>query len=96
MNAPTTDLSPAQREKMSALLFLMSRDKFSILEVEALAKVLNPNMTFDLVGPKGAIPCRFVDPDYGVFSNERDGGTLTTQQLQFVVDVHCENLGDFE
>lgn len=80
--------------KMQAALFLMNKSQISILECEALAKDLGPDMTgpmtFDLVGPKGSKSCKWIDPHYGIF--ECDGKTMHTKQVQYVWDVHVENV----
>jgi hypothetical protein len=54
-------------------------------------------MTFELVGPKGRMECRWVNASYGIFERTDHAGhaIFYTRQFQFVVDVHCENLENF-
>lgn len=85
-----------QKEKISALLFLMAKSEVHLLVCEALAKALNAGnrMTFDLVGPNGRFRCRWIDAHYGIFERI-GGGALHVKAFQFVSDIHCENLEDF-
>jgi hypothetical protein len=80
--------------KLQAALFITQKAKMSILECEAVAKDLEqPNMSFDLVGPKGRFQCRWMDPHYGIFERVGEPGTYHTKQFQYAADIHCENLG---
>lgn len=89
----------ADMDKLAAIMYLAGRSKFHILEVEALAKELGVanKMTFDLVGPRGSMPCRWTDAHYGIFerTDRPDAAAFHTRQFQFVGDIHCENLGEF-
>jgi hypothetical protein len=90
----------SDKQKVEALLYLMGKKQFHILEVETLAKVLGSAMvhTFEIVGPKGRLKFRWVDPHYGIFEriDENDASQylkgFSTNQFQFVIDIHCENL----
>lgn len=80
--------------KIQAALFLMNKSELSILECEAVAKDMEqPNMSFDLVGPKGRFQCRWMDPHYGIFERVGEAGAYHTKQFQYAWDVHCENVG---
>jgi hypothetical protein len=85
------------QQKLGAILYVMAKNRFHILEVEALAKALDAHdrLTFELVGPKGRFKCKFLDAHYGMFERE-EGGAMNVSTFQFVSDVHCENIGGFE
>lgn len=80
--------------QVDAALFLMSKDKFSLLECEALAKDLGAydKLEFDLVGPLARKRAQWVDAYYGIFSLEGSNGHFHTRQFQYAGDLHCENL----
>jgi hypothetical protein len=87
------------QDKFAAIMYLAGKSQFHILECEALAKELGVGnrMTFDIVGPKGRMPCRWTDAHYGIFerTDQPDDAAFHTKQFQFVADVHCENLENF-
>lgn len=85
----------SQKETLEAILFIAAKDKMSILEVEALAKTLGKPITFDLVGPKSRFRCKFLDAHYGLFTRIGGDEAFHVKNFQFVVDVWCENVGDF-
>lgn len=81
--------------ELQAAMFLMAKSKISILECQAVAKDmgLGSSMTFDLVGPKGSKHCRWVDAHYGVFEIIGDSKAIHIKQVQYIADIHCENMG---
>jgi hypothetical protein len=87
-------VASTDKQTVEAILYLMSKKQFHILECEALAKVLGHDYvhTFELVGPKGRRLCIWSDPHYGIFEMEGANGSFMTNQFQFVGDVHVEKL----
>jgi hypothetical protein len=86
------NLTSDQKEQLSAILYMVQKDKFHILEVEALCKALGKKIAFDLAGPKGNFRCRFMDPFYGIFEKVDGRQSFHVKQFVFISDVHCENL----
>jgi hypothetical protein len=86
------NLTSDQKEQLSAILYMVQKDKFHILEVEVLCKALGKKLAFDITGPKGSFRCRFVDPHYGIFEKINSEQILHVKQFVFISDVHCENL----
>jgi hypothetical protein len=88
---------PDRNIKMEALLHLISKTEFHILECEQLAKDLGcfNKMTFELVGPTGRMECTWLDAYIGTFRDYR-GRVFQTRQFVYVSDVHVENIGGFE
>ena len=81
-------------KEIQAALFAVSKDKFTIDECERLAKDLDAHdsMRFDLVGPTGRLPARWLDAYFGFFQIDGKDGFFTAQQFAYTPDVHCENL----
>ncbi len=80
--------------KVEAAIFFASKDKFSLLECEQLAKDLDAHdsMTFDLVGPKGRVSAKWLDAYFGFFMIDGQEGFNSVSQFQYATDIHCENL----
>jgi len=80
--------------RAEALIAWATNDSFSIAQCEELAKDLDAHntMTFDLVGPKGRKPAKWLDAYYGFFQLEGVEGFLATSQFTYARDLTCENL----
>ena len=73
---------------------LIGFEKLSILQCQELAKKIGfDSATFDLCGPKGEIPCRWLDAYMGIFViKDKPDNFLMASQFQFNNDIWCENL----
>ena len=75
------------------LELLVGLEKLTIHQCEELAKKVGyDSATFDLCGPKGRKPCKWLDAYMGLFIIEGDKGFCMTRQFEFVPDIWCENL----
>lgn len=81
--------------KPDAALALFAMDKFSVHQCEIIAKEFDgDSVEFDLVGPTGRVPCRWLDPHMGVFlahPGEPNQTMMTTRACAFA-EAHCENI----
>jgi len=68
--------------------------KMNILQCQELAKKIGfDSATFDLCGPKGSVPCQWLDAYMGMFTTIADREHfMMTSQFQFNSDVWCINL----
>jgi len=72
---------------------LVGLDKLSILQCQQLAKDVSfDSATFDLCGPKGRMPCKWLDAYMGLFQIDGSEGFVMVSQIQYLPDVWCENL----
>lgn len=80
---------------MKKLEQLVGKDKVSIQQCQRLAEDLgHDKMTFDLVGPKGRIRCKWLDAYFGMFQQvgKDEGKFMMASELEFMDGIHCENL----
>lgn len=71
---------------------LVGKDKLTIHQCQEMAKHFGFNgATFDLCGPKGKLPAKWLDAYFGLFQIDGQKGFVTVQHFQFA-DVWCENL----
>ena len=71
---------------------LVGLEKLTINQCESLAQDLGEGATFDLCGPKGKKPCKWLDAYMGLFQIEGEEGFMMTSQIQFASNLWCENL----
>ena len=73
---------------------IVGLEKMSILQCQELAKKIGfDSATFDLCGPKGEIPCKWLDAYFGMFATQSDPDHfIMAAQLQFNDDVWCKNI----
>lgn len=73
---------------------IMGLEKMSILQGQELAKDIGFNSaTFNLCGPKGKIPCKWLDAYFGMFCTEDDPDHfMMVKEFKFNPDVWCTDL----
>jgi hypothetical protein len=72
---------------------ILGLEKMNILQCQAAAKQFGFNSTtFDLVGPKGRMKAKWIDAYMGIFGLEGQDGFAMVHQIQFIPNLHCENL----
>ena len=79
---------------MKGLESLYGKDRLTINQCQEIAKNIGfSSATFDLCGPKGKLPCVWVDAYMGLFSATEDKGKrlMMVSQVMFS-DAWCENL----
>ena len=81
---------------MAGLEVVTGNHRLSILQCEELAKEIGfDKMTFDLVGPKGKMKCKWIDAYFGMFQiiepGKESDGFIMSKQLMFSPDIYCEN-----
>lgn len=66
----------------------------NILQCQKMAEDVGfDSATFDLVGPKATLKCKWLDAYMGMFTIEgREGSFCMVSQFQFVPDLYCVNL----
>lgn len=47
---------------------------------------------FDLCGPRGKKPARWIDPYMGAFQIDGDKGFMITRDVEMIPDLWCENV----
>lgn len=68
-------------------------ERMNINQCQGLAKKMGfDGATFDLCGPKGKLPCKWLDAYMGLFIIDGAEGFNTVGQFEFRSDVWCENL----
>ena len=78
---------------MSGLEAIVGLKKMTLNQCQELAKTLgHDSATFDLCGPKGKKPCKWLDAYLGMFIIDGSEGFTMVSQLQFAQDLWCENL----
>jgi len=78
---------------MAGLEILTGNEKLSILQCEAMAKEIGfDKTTFDLVGPTGRLKCKWLDAYMGMFHIIGERTFMVTKQIQYISDIHCENI----
>lgn len=77
---------------MAGLEVITGLDKLTINQCQEMAKDLGDGATFDLCGPKGRKPCRWLDPYMGLFIIDDAKGFTMVSQIQFAADLWCENI----
>lgn len=86
-------MSDRSTENHTGLEAIVGLKKLTINQCQELAKDVGyDKATFDLVGPKGRKPCKWLDAYMGMFQIDGDKGFVMVHQLQFVSDLWCENL----
>jgi hypothetical protein len=77
-----------------AVIALATRERFSLSECQELAKDLDAwnSLTFELVGPKGRKPAKWLDAYCGLFQLKGSDGFLSVSQFKYAQDLWCENL----
>lgn len=73
---------------------ILGIEKMNILQCQNLAKKIGfDSMTFNLCGPKGQIPCIWLDAYMGMFATKDDPDHfLMVNQFQFNPNVWCSDL----
>jgi len=73
---------------------ICNSDKVNILQCEEIAKDAGfDSVRFDLCGPTGEIPCKWLDAYMGMFCTEDDTEHfLMSRQFQYNPDVYCKNI----
>lgn len=72
---------------------IVGLEKMTINQCQELAKDMDfDGATFDLCGPKGKLPCKWLDAYMGLFVINGAEGFNMVSQFQFRPDVWCENL----
>lgn len=73
---------------------LVGLDKMSILQCQELAKDVGfASATFNLCGPKGSIPCRWLDAYFGIFvTQDNPDKFMMVNEFKFNTDVWCTDL----
>ena len=69
-------------------------DKISILQCQEIAKNFGyDSVSFNLCGPSGKKPCKWIDAYLGMFCTKDDEGHfMMVKQFQFIPDVWCEDV----
>ncbi len=70
-------------------------ERMNILQCQKMAEDIGfDSATFDLVGPKKTLKCKWLDAYFGMFTveGEKEGGFLMVTQFQFIPDLYCQNL----
>jgi hypothetical protein len=81
---------------MAGLEVLTGNDRLSILQCEELAKEIGfDKMSFDLVGPKGKLKCKWLDAYFGMFKIIEPGKEsdrfMMSRDLMYAPGIYCEN-----
>jgi len=72
---------------------LVGLQKMTIHQCQALAqKFTSDGASFDLVGPKGRKPAKWLDAHMGFFQIDGSPGFVMVSQVEFARDLWCENL----
>lgn len=72
---------------------LVGLDRLTIHQCQDLAKKVGfDKTTFDLVGPKGRLPAKWIDAYFGFFEVEGQEGFLSVAQIGYAQNLHCENV----
>lgn len=72
---------------------LIGKDKLTINQCQRLAEGIGfDGATFDLCGPKGKLPAKWLDAYMGLFQIDGQEGFVMVRQFEFRDDVWCENL----
>lgn len=78
---------------MSGLEVIVGLKKLTIHQCQELAKDIGyDHATFDLCGPKGRTPCKWLDAYLGLFIVDGAEGFNTVSQFEYAPDIWCENV----
>lgn len=72
---------------------LLGLERCTIGQCREIAKRIGFNSTtFDLCGPKGKLPCRWLDAYMGLFQRVGEKSFMRASDIEFANDVWCENV----
>jgi hypothetical protein len=78
---------------MNGLEALAGLERMTIHQCQRLTIKLDaPDATFDLCGPKGKKPCKWLDVDMGLFQIDGQDGFCMVSDFEFMPNIWCENL----